>query len=77
LEKPEAIQNESFSIYTLDPIPYTLLEGPQYTRPEEFEGELVPQVLLSGNHAEIDKWRKEKSLEKTKAIRPDLLIQKD
>lgn len=73
LEKPEAVMNESFSIYTLDPIPYTLLEGPQYTRPEEFDGQKVPEVLLSGNHEEIAKWRKEKSLEKTKKLRPDLL----
>lgn len=73
LEKPEAVENESFSTYTLYPKPYPLLEGPQYTRPEEFEGEKVPKVLLSGNHAGIQKWRKEKGLEKTKKIRPDLL----
>ena len=65
LQKPEAIINESFS--------EGLLEYPQYTRPEEFEGEKVPEVLLSGNHAEIKKWRSQKSLEKTKKIRPDLL----
>lgn len=71
LEKPEATQNESFSSFQL-------LEGPQYTRPENFEGEKVPEILLSGNHAEISKWRKQKSLEKTKKVRPDLLsIQKD
>ena len=50
-----------------------LLEYPQYTRPEVFEGEKVPEVLLSGNHQNIDKWRKEKSLEITKNKRPDLL----
>lgn len=65
LEKPEAVEDESFS--------EGLLEYPQYTRPEEFEGKKVPQVLLSGNHAEIAKWRKQKSLEKTKKIRPNLL----
>ena len=65
VQKPEAIINESFS--------EGLLEYPQYTRPEEFEGEKVPEVLLSGNHAEIKKWRSQKSLEKTKKIRPDLL----
>jgi len=64
LEKKEATINESFT--------QNLLEGPQYTRPEEFEGTKVPKVLLSGNHAEISKWRKQKSLEKTKKIRPDL-----
>ena len=51
-----------------------LLEYPQYTRPELFEGMKVPEVLLSGNHQEIEKWRKEKSLEITKNNRPDLLI---
>lgn len=49
-----------------------LLDYPHYTRPEEFEGRIVPSVLLSGNHQEIAKWRKEKALEKTKRIRPDL-----
>ncbi len=50
-----------------------LLEYPQYTRPYEFRGKKVPDVLISGNHAEIDKWRAEKSLEITKIKRPDLL----
>ena len=50
-----------------------LLEYPQYTRPEEFNGLKVPDVLLSGNHALIDKWRKQQAIEKTKANRPDLL----
>ncbi|MFA5292406.1 MAG: tRNA (guanosine(37)-N1)-methyltransferase TrmD [Phycisphaerae bacterium] len=50
-----------------------LLEYPQYTRPEEFKGMKVPDVLLSGNHAQIDKWRKQQALEKTKKQRPDLL----
>ena len=53
------------------------LEYPQYTRPAEFMGHKVPEVLLSGNHAEIEKWRKAMSLEKTKALRPDLLKKKD
>ncbi len=53
-----------------------LLEYPQYTRPQEFEGLAVPQVLLSGNHAQVDKWRKEKALEITKKCRPDLLDKK-
>lgn len=70
LKKPEAIEDESFSISRL-------LEYPQYTRPEEFEGEKVPKVLLSGNHAEIKKFKLQKSLEKTKKIRPDLLTQTD
>lgn len=50
-----------------------LLEYPQYTRPQVFEGLAVPEVLVSGNHAEIAKWRKQASIEKTKKNRPDLL----
>ncbi len=50
-----------------------LLEYPQYTRPEEFQGLKVPEVLLSGDHKKIDKWRKERSIEKTYALRPDLI----
>ncbi|MCM1438607.1 MAG: tRNA (guanosine(37)-N1)-methyltransferase TrmD [Roseburia sp.] len=50
-----------------------LLEYPQYTRPAVFEGVAVPEVLLSGNHAEIDKWRREQSEKLTKERRPDLL----
>ena len=61
----ESIEEESFSS--------GLLEYPQYTRPEIFEGEKVPEVLISGNHQNIDKWRKEKALEITKLKRPDLL----
>ena len=50
-----------------------LLEYPQYTRPEEFRGKKVPEVLLSGHHENIKKWRKEQALEITKKNRPDLL----
>ena len=49
------------------------LEYPQYTRPAVYEGVSVPEVLLSGNHAEIDAWRREKSRELTSVLRPDLL----
>lgn len=49
------------------------LEPPQYTKPANFRGLTVPEVLLSGNHKEIKKWRQEKSLEKTQIRRPDLL----
>ena len=49
------------------------LEYPQYTKPREFKGLSVPEILLSGNHAEIDKWRAEQSLMLTKKLRPDLL----
>ena len=50
-----------------------LLEHPQYTRPVEFRGWRVPEILLSGHHAEIAKWRHQKALEKTQRVRPDLL----
>lgn len=50
-----------------------LLDHPHYTRPPEFRGMGVPEVLLSGNHAEIDRWRREAALEKTRRNRPDLL----
>lgn len=51
-----------------------LLDHPHYTRPREFEGKTVPQVLLDGNHEEIAKWRKERAREKTEKQRPDLLL---
>ena len=63
--KAESIEEESFSS--------NLLEYPQYTRPEEFRGKKVPDVLISGHHENIKKWRDEKSLEITKIKRPDLL----
>ena len=50
-----------------------MLSFPQYTRPRDFEGRTVPEVLLSGNHAEIKKWRQQQSLELTRKFRPDLL----
>ena len=50
-----------------------LLDFPHYTRPAEFRGMKVPDVLLNGNHAEIEKWRRERALEKTRLIRKDLL----
>ncbi len=49
-----------------------LLEYPQYTRPEEFRGKKVPEILLSGHHANVEKWRLEQSLERTRTRRPDL-----
>lgn len=60
----ESLSSESFSD--------GLLEYPQYTRPQEFMGLKVPEVLLSGNHGEIDKWRKERAEEITAKNRPDL-----
>ena len=50
-----------------------ILSYPQYTRPRDFEGKIVPEVLLSGNHAEIKKWRMEQAMQITKSRRPDLL----
>lgn len=50
-----------------------LLEFPQFTRPVEYRGRRVPDILLSGNHAAIEKWRREQALEKTRKVRPDLL----
>lgn len=50
-----------------------LLEHPQYTRPEEYNGKKVPEVLLSGHHAKIEEWKKEQSLMRTQKYRPDLL----
>ena len=54
-----------------------LLEHPHYTRPAEWEGQGIPEVLTSGNHAAIDKWRHEQALELTRARRPDLLEDDD
>jgi tRNA (guanine37-N1)-methyltransferase len=50
-----------------------LLDFPQYTRPAEFRGMRVPSVLTSGNHAEIERWRREQALERTRKVRPDLI----
>jgi len=66
----ESIAEESFATRS-DGV--TLLEGPQYTRPEIFRGKEVPEVLLSGDHARIRAWRTGKALEKTLKLRPDLL----
>ena len=63
----ESAKEESFS--------HGLLEYPHYTRPAEFRGMKVPEILLSGHHAEIAKWRHEQALERTRERRPDLLEQ--
>ena len=63
--KSDSVKEESFS--------NNLLEYPQYTRPEIFEGEKIPEILLSGHHENIKKWRQERSLEITKKKRPDLI----
>ncbi|MDG2303575.1 MAG: tRNA (guanosine(37)-N1)-methyltransferase TrmD [Candidatus Binatia bacterium] len=64
LGNPGSLTSESFA--------EDLLEYPQYTRPETFRGQAVPEILLSGNHAAIEKWRREQSIERTERIRPDL-----
>ena len=67
---PGAITEGSLNTESFDE---NLLEAPQYTRPEEYEGKKVPQILLSGNHKEIEKWRKEEAQKRTKKFRPDLI----
>jgi len=66
LEKPDATVNESFS-------ESSLLEYPQYTRPADYNGKKVPEILLSGNHKKINEWRLKKALALTKKRRPDLI----
>ena len=66
VKEPASVEQESFG-------PTGLLDYPQYTRPAEFRGMGVPDVLLSGNHAEIEAWRRRQALERTKRRRPDLL----
>ncbi|MCS7205528.1 MAG: tRNA (guanosine(37)-N1)-methyltransferase TrmD [Leptospiraceae bacterium] len=61
--KPQSLEEESFSLEYKEE--KKLLEYPQYTKPREYKGWKVPEILLSGNHSLIDKWRKEKSLERT------------
>ena len=65
LGSESSVKEETFSENTL--------EYPQYTRPQVFEGIPVPEVLLSGHHANVEKWRKQQSAELTKRLRPDLL----
>ncbi|RME66624.1 MAG: tRNA (guanosine(37)-N1)-methyltransferase TrmD, partial [Verrucomicrobia bacterium] len=67
LGEEKSLTHESFT--------RNLLDFPQYTRPAVFRGWSVPEVLLSGNHAEIEKWRLEQSIERTRRLRPDLLNQ--
>lgn len=69
LHNSESVEDESFSD--------GLLEYPQYTRPQEFMGLRVPDVLLNGNHKEIAKWKQEQKILETKKYRPDLLNKKD
>jgi tRNA (guanine37-N1)-methyltransferase len=72
---PDALGHEQSAVD--DSFSSGLLEAPQFTRPAEFRGWKVPEVLLSGNHAEIEKWRKEQALRRTHENRPDLLGRSD
>jgi len=65
VKESDSVENDSFSD--------GLLEYPHYTRPDDFEGSKVPEVLLNGNHEEIRKWRRKNSLETTLLKRPELL----
>jgi tRNA (guanine37-N1)-methyltransferase len=66
VKEPASVEEESFG-------PSGLLDYPHYTRPPEFRGMSVPDVLLSGNHGEIAAWRRKEALDRTKGRRPDLL----
>jgi tRNA (guanine37-N1)-methyltransferase len=68
---PGALGSETSAVF--ESFSEGMLDHPQYTRPPEFRGMKVPEVLLSGNHAEIERWRKEAAIAKTKRKRPDLL----
>jgi len=68
---PGALGSETSAVF--ESFSEGLLDHPQYTRPPEFKGMKVPEVLLSGNHAEIERWRKEAAIAKTRRKRPDLL----
>ncbi len=67
LGHPESALRDSFS--------QKIFNGPQYTRPQDFEGKSVPGVLIQGNHAEIEAWREEQALAKTREVRSDLYEQ--
>lgn len=71
--KEGATENESFSLTHDSNEAMKTLEYPQFTRPKEYDGESVPEVLLSGNHKRIDAWRRKEALELTRISRPDLL----
>jgi tRNA (guanine37-N1)-methyltransferase len=68
---PGALGSETSALF--ESFSEGLLDHPQYTRPPEFRGMKVPEVLLSGHHAEIERWRKEAAIAKTRRNRPDLL----
>lgn len=72
---PEVLHNDTSAEF--ESFQDNLLEYPQYTRPEEWHGKKVPEILLSGHHANIEKWRREQSVIRTAERRPDLLEKAD
>jgi tRNA (guanine37-N1)-methyltransferase len=64
---PDAVHEDSFQ--------NGIFDAPHYTRPVEFEGSAVPEVLREGNHSEISKWRREQAIAKTRRVRPDLMLE--
>ena len=70
---PNVVGNEASTLSESFSAERPWLEGPQYTRPEEFRGWRVPEILLSGHHGKIEKWSEEQSRQRTEALRPDLL----
>lgn len=72
---PNALGSETSAVN--DSFTDNLLDYPHYTQPRDFRGMKVPEILLSGNHAEIEKWRVQKAFEKTLKVRPDLVLNKE
>ena len=75
--KTQSLKEESFSFENWKLKIGNLLEYPQYTRPENYQGMKVPKILLSGNHQKISQWRKQQAFKKTLQNRPDLLKQNE
>ena len=72
---PNVVGNEASTLSESFSAEHPGVEGPQYTRPEEFRGWRVPEILLSGNHGKIEAWSNEQSRLRTESVRPDLLTQ--
>jgi tRNA (guanine37-N1)-methyltransferase len=70
---PNVVGNEASTLTESFSAEHPFLEGPQYTRPEEFRGWRVPEILLSGHHGKIQQWSQEQALRRTEQVRPDLL----
>ena len=72
---PNVVGNEASTLTESFSAERPWLEGPQYTRPEEFRGWRVPDILLSGHHENVESWNREQGLKRTEHARPDLLTQ--